>query len=208
MKDKQINLCFTEILISHGALTKKKKMTRDRAGPWTTTTKSCSETAKLQCRQMQSSKHFCFVLFCLGFFFFGPITLLLKNLKSISLTGTHIPCNWLILAKNPSELSLWRWVQSFCKCLSKCWEWVSHFPNRGNLLLCWASAVPPSAEPISQEKLSQMCQGCKQTAVSTRHLLIPLWNVLLSHNREHPREILSPEAKDSHLNFSTEFMQS
>lgn len=69
MKDKQINLCFTEILISHGALTKKKKMTRDRAGPWTTTTKSCSETAKLQCRQMQSSKHFCFVLFCLGFFF-------------------------------------------------------------------------------------------------------------------------------------------
>jgi len=25
MKTKQINLCFTEILISHGALTKKKK---------------------------------------------------------------------------------------------------------------------------------------------------------------------------------------
>lgn len=33
MKAKQINLCSTEIPISHGALTKKKKMTRHSPGP-------------------------------------------------------------------------------------------------------------------------------------------------------------------------------
>lgn len=95
MKAKQINLCFTEILISHGALTKKeKKWPETELAPEQQATKVALKLLNFYAGGSKpSSQFFLFIFFPQSV---SSHSHSLENLNVISFTGTHIPCKWFI----------------------------------------------------------------------------------------------------------------